>query len=75
MHFHAIVPDIRSSGEPENIRTTYCTLDDFPAVWNYRKLSAKFLVSSVKVIDTVDFCRFFFLILLEQLLKFLLTNQ
>ena len=32
---------------------------DFPAVWNYRKLSAKFLISSVKVIDTVGFLSFF----------------
>ena len=28
-------------------------VDDFPALWNYDKLSAKFLVSSVKVIDTM----------------------
>ena len=48
MHFYAIVPDIRSSGEPENILTTaqIIDLDDFPAVWNYRKLSANFLVST-----------------------------
>ena len=34
-------------------------IDDFPAVWNYGKLSAKFLVSSVKIIDTVGFLSFF----------------
>ena len=34
-------------------------IDDFAAVWNYRKLSAKFLVSSVKIIDTVEFLSFF----------------
>ena len=52
MHFHAIVPDIRSSGEPQ-------VIDDFPAVWNYGKLSTKFLVSSMKVIDMVGFLSFF----------------
>ena len=40
-------------------------------MWNYGKLSAKFLVSSIKVIDTVGFLSFF-KVLLEQLLKFLL---
>ena len=34
-------------------------IDDFPAVWNYGKLSAKFLVSWGKVIDTVGFLSFF----------------
>ena len=34
-------------------------IDDFPAVWSYGKLSSKFLVSSVKVIDTVGFLSFF----------------
>ena len=57
MHFHAIVPDIRSSGEPENIPAQI--IDEFPAVWNYGKLSAKFFLSSVKVIDTVVFLSFF----------------
>ena len=57
MQFHAIVPDIRSSGEPENILTSDYRY--FPAVWNYRKLSAKFLVGSVRVIDTVGFLSFF----------------
>ena len=55
MHFQAIVPDIRSSEEPEKILTANYSINDFPAVWNYSKLSAKFLVSSVKVIDTVGF--------------------
>ena len=45
-------------------------MDDFPAVWNCGRLSAKFLVSSIKVNDTLGFCRFF-KVLLEQLLKFL----
>ena len=52
------------TGEPQ-------ILDDFLAVW---KLSAKFLVSNLKVIDTVGFCRIFFQVLLEQPLKFLLTS-
>ena len=47
---------------------------DFPAVWNYGKLSAKVFLSSVKVIDTVGFSRFF-KVLLKQLLKFLLISQ
>ena len=34
-------------------------IDDFPAVWKYGKLAAKFLVSSIKVIDTVGFLSFF----------------
>ena len=33
-------------------------MDDFPAVWNYGKLSAKVLVSRVEVIDTVGFLTF-----------------
>ena len=33
--------------------------DDFPAVWNYGKLSAKFLVSRIKDIDTVGVLSFF----------------
>ena len=57
MHFHAIVPDIRLSGEPENILTTNYRC--FPGVWNYGKFSTKFLVSSVKVIVTVGFLSFF----------------
>ena len=69
MHFDAISPDIRSSGELENIPTQI--IDHFPAVWNYGKLSANFILSSVKVIDTVGFLSFLKL-LLEQLLKFLL---
>ena len=44
MHFYVVVPDIRTSGEPKNI-----------AVWKYGKASAKFLASSIKVIDTVGF--------------------
>ena len=61
MHFHAIVPDTRSSGEQENIWRTFRTqiIDDFPAVWSYGRLSAKFFLSSVKVIDTVGFLSFF----------------
>ena len=45
----------------ENWRTFQTQImDDFPAVWNNRKLSAKFfLSSSVKVIDTVGFLFFF----------------
>ena len=44
---------------PEDRRTFQIQIiDDFPEVWSYRKLPAKFLVSSVKVIDTVGFCRF-----------------
>ena len=63
MHFHAIVSDIRSYG------------DDFPAVWNYGKFSAKFLVSSVKVIKICwDFCRSF-KVLLEELSKFLVSPK
>ena len=49
-------------------------IDDFPAVWNYGKLSAKFLVSSVKDIDTVGFLSFLY-VLLEQLSKFLLIVE
>ena len=33
-------------------------IDDFQASWDYGKLSAKFLVSCVKVIDTVAFLSF-----------------
>ena len=33
--------------------------DDCPAVWNYGKLAAKFLVTSIKVIDTVGFLSVF----------------
>ena len=54
MHFHAIVTDIRSSGEPENIPNT-----NYIWFWDYGKLSAKCFVSSVKVIDTVGFLSFF----------------
>ena len=50
-------------------------IDDFPVVWNYWKLSAKFFLSSVNVIDTVGFLSFLFKILLEQLLKFLLNRK
>ena len=35
-------------------------MDDFPAAWNYGKLSAKFLVSNLRVIDTVGFLSIFF---------------
>ena len=48
MHFDAIVPDICYL---ENRRTLQP--DDFPAVLNYGKLPAKFLVSSTMVIDRV----------------------
>ena len=44
----------------ENRRTLQTQIiDDFPAVWNYGKLSAKFFLSSVEVIDTVGFLSFF----------------
>ena len=49
-------------------------MNDFPAVWNYGKLSDKILVSRVKDINTVGFLCFFFQVLLEQLLKFLLNS-
>ena len=70
MHLDAIIPDIRSFGEPENIRRTFRTqiIDDFPAVWNCGRLSAKFFISSVNVIDTVGFLSFFN-VLLEQLMN------
>ena len=58
MHFDATVPDINSSRKPENILITNYRL--FLAVWNYGKLSAKFFVSSVKVIDTVEMLSCFF---------------
>ena len=57
MYFLAIVPNIRSSGEPENIKPQ--VFDDFPAVWNCGKLSAKFIFSSIKVSDMVGFLSFF----------------
>ena len=44
----------------ENRRTFWPQIIyDFPAVWNYEKVSGKFLVSSVKVIDTVRFLLFY----------------
>ena len=58
MQFHTIIPDILSSGELENILTT--NLTDFLAVWNYGKLSAKFLVISINVMGTVWFLSCFF---------------
>ena len=48
-------------------------MNDFPSVWNYGKLSAKFLVSRVKDINTVGFLSFF-QVSLEQLLKFLVNS-
>ena len=55
---HAIVPDIYI--HQENWRTfSPQIIDDFPAVWNYGKLSVKFLVNSVKVIDTLGLLSFF----------------
>ena len=51
MYFHAFAPNICS------FQTQI--IDDFSAVWNYGKLSAKFLVISVKVIDTVGYLSFF----------------
>ena len=54
----------------ENRRTFQLQIiDDFLAAWNYGKLSAKFVVSSVRVIDTMGFLSFFFKVLFEQLLK------
>ena len=47
-------------------------MDDFSAVWNNGKFSAKLLVSSVRVIFTVGFLSLFKKVLLEQLLKVLL---
>ena len=47
-------------------------MGDFLAVWNYGKLSAKFLVSSIKVIDMVRLLSF--LSSLIYLLKFLLNT-
>ena len=58
MHFHAIIPYIYV--HLENWRTFKPQIiNDFPAVWNYGKLSAKFLVSRVKDINTVGFLSFF----------------
>ena len=54
MRFHAIVRDIPSSGEPENILTK-----NYRGFSNYWKLSAKFLFSDIKVIDMVGFLSFF----------------
>ena len=62
------------TGEHSNSAFQPQIIDDFPAVWNYGKLSAKFLVSSVKIIDMVGFL-LFFKVLLEQLIKFLLITQ
>ena len=49
-------------------------IDDLPGMWNYGKLSAKYLACSIKVIDTGIFVVFFVKVLLEQLLKFLLDS-
>ena len=51
MHFHAnIVPDIRSSGEPENILTiNYIRFSSSVELWKV----VCYIVSSVKVIDTL----------------------
>ena len=43
-------------------------------MWNYGT-SAKFLVSLVKDTDTVGFLSFFFQVLLEQLIKFLVNSM
>ena len=57
MHFHAIY---QIYVYLENRRTFKLqVIDDFPAVWNYEKLSAKLLFSRVKVIDAVGFLSFF----------------
>ena len=57
MNCHAIVPDIRSSGEADNIPTQI--IDEFPAASNYGKLPAKCLVSSIRLIHTVRFFSLF----------------
>ena len=73
MHVHAIIPDIYV--HRENYRTFLRKIiKDFPAVWNYGKLSAKFIISRIKDIDTVGVLSFSFQVLLEQLLKFLLNS-
>ena len=60
MHFHGIAPGIRSPGELENNLTQI--IDDVLALWSYGELSAKFLVSSVKVLMRWDSCRFLLLL-------------
>ena len=52
------LPDIRRTGE-RKIIYNHKIIKDFSAVWNYGKLSAKFLVSGGRVIDTVGFLSFF----------------
>ena len=49
-------------------------MNDFPAMWNYGKLSAKFLVSRVKDTDTVGVLSFFQVLLEQLLLKFLINS-
>ena len=57
MHLHAIIPGISSSGELENILTTnFKWFSSSVELW---EVAAKFLVSSVKDIDTVGFLSFF----------------
>ena len=51
IHFRAIIPDIRLSGEPENILTTsYRWLSSSVELW---EVICQILFSSVEVIDTV----------------------
>ena len=57
MHFNAIVPVICSSGELDNILTTNLQMifQQCGTAWE-----AKFIVSNVRVIDTVGFLSVFF---------------
>ena len=70
MLFHAIVSDIRSSGEPENILISQI-IGDFQQCETMGSCLLNFLLVRVKLLIWWDFCRFF-KVLLEQLLKFLL---
>ena len=58
----------------ENQRTFHSlVIGDFPAEWNYGKFSANFFISRGRIINTVG-SLFFFKVLIEQLLKFLLIT-
>ena len=48
---------------------------DFLKVSDYGKLSAKFLVGRLRLIEMVEFVSFFFYFLLEQLLIFVLNQN
>ena len=49
--------------------------DDFPVVINYGKLSALFHVGRPRLIEMMGITSFFFNLLLEQLLKFVLSIE